>query len=72
MTEKERWLSIHEIAAHIGVKQETVYTWIAKKGLPAHKVGRLWKFNREEVDEWVRSGKGASGGKRKAGKMRNQ
>ena len=24
--------------------------------LPAHKVGRLWKFKLSEVDEWVRSG----------------
>jgi hypothetical protein len=27
--------------------------------MPAHKVGRLWKFQATEVDEWVRSG-GAS------------
>jgi hypothetical protein len=24
--------------------------------MPAHKVGRLWKFQTSEVDEWVRSG----------------
>ena len=60
MAHDDRWLSVHEIAAHIGVKQETVYTWIAKKSLPAHKVGRLWKFRKAEVDEWIRSG-GAGG-----------
>jgi len=27
--------------------------------MPAHKVGRLWKFKLEELDEWVKSGKGA-------------
>ena len=56
MAHDDRWLSVHEIAAHIGVKQETVYAWIAKKDLPAHKVGRLWKFRKEEVDDWIRSG----------------
>ena len=60
MDREERWLSVPEIAEHIGIKQETVYTWIAQKGLPAHKVGRLWKFNRKEVDDWVRSGRGAA------------
>ena len=25
-------------------------------GLPAHKVGKLWKFKKDEVDEWVRTG----------------
>jgi excisionase family DNA binding protein len=24
--------------------------------MPAHKVGRLWKFKKEEIDEWVKSG----------------
>ena len=28
----------------------------AAKHLPAHKVGRLWKFQLSEVDEWVRAG----------------
>lgn len=55
----EPWLSADAIAAHLGVTKETVYAWIADKGMPAHKVGRLWKFQVSEVDEWVRSG-GAS------------
>jgi excisionase family DNA binding protein len=29
-----------------------------RKQLPAHKVGRLWKFRKREVDEWVTSGGG--------------
>ncbi|GAA4405445.1 hypothetical protein GCM10023147_48610 [Tsukamurella soli] len=29
------------------------------KDMPAHKIGRLWKFQISEVDEWVRGG-GAS------------
>ena len=24
--------------------------------MPAHRMGRLWKFKKEEVDEWVRVG----------------
>jgi len=57
MTE-DRWLSVDEIAAHLGVKRDTVYKWITRKQLPAHKVGRLWKFRKGEVDEWVTSGGG--------------
>lgn len=50
------WLSAEDIAAHLGVTKDTVYAWIAEKGLPAHKVGRLWKFQTSEIDEWVRCG----------------
>lgn len=50
-----RWLSVIETAQYLGVKQDTVYKWIVRKKMPAHKVGRLWKFKAAEVDVWVRS-----------------
>lgn len=52
----EPWLSADDIAAHLGVTKDTVYSWISDKSMPAHKVGRLWKFQTSEVDTWVRSG----------------
>jgi excisionase family DNA binding protein len=52
----EPWVSAEVIATHLGVTKDTVYAWIADKAMPAHKVGRLWKFQTSEVDEWVRSG----------------
>lgn len=56
---QERWLSVHEIAAHLGVNRDTIYKWIERKKMPAHKVGRLWKFLASEVDHWVKGGKAA-------------
>lgn len=52
----EPWLSADDIAVHLGVTKDTVYTWIAEKGMPAHKVGRLWKFQKSEIDDWVSRG----------------
>ena len=54
--ETERWYSLKEITAHLGVSRDTILIWIAKRGLPASKVGRLWKFKISEVDAWVKSG----------------
>lgn len=56
MTEPERWLSIEEIAAHLGLSKETIYRWLEKKKIPAHRVGRLWKFKASEVDDWIKNG----------------
>lgn len=55
----DRWLSVEEMAEYLGVSKDTVYAWINKKAMPAHRIGRFWKFKTEEVDLWVRSG-GAS------------
>jgi len=56
---QERWLSAAEIAAHLGVNPDTIYKWITRKKMPAHKLGRLWKFLASEVDQWVKAGGGA-------------
>jgi excisionase family DNA binding protein len=55
-TMEDRWLSVDEIGEYLGVKRDTIYKWISEKGMPAHKIGRLWKFKKDEVDEWVRNG----------------
>ena len=53
----ERWLSLAEIATYLGVSKDSVYRWLEVRHMPAHKVGRQWKFKAAEVDAWVRSGK---------------
>ena len=52
----EPWVSVGQIAEHLGVTRDSIHRWIDRKGLPAHRVGRLWKFQVSEVDEWVRAG----------------
>jgi excisionase family DNA binding protein len=53
---EDRWLSVDEIGQYLGVKRDTVYKWISERSMPAHKIGRLWKFKKEEVDQWVMTG----------------
>jgi excisionase family DNA binding protein len=51
----EPWVSVEDVARHLGVARDSVYRWIDHKGLPAHKIGRLWKFKLSDVDKWVRT-----------------
>ena len=55
----EAWSGINEDAAHLGVTPETIRNWIKKTDIPAHKIGKLWKFKLSELDDWVKSGKSA-------------
>ena len=49
----EPWVSAEEVASHLGVRKESVYRWVDSRGLPVHRVGRLFRFRLSEVDAWV-------------------
>ena len=48
-----------EAAKYMDVTKDTVRNWIKKTDIPAHKIGKLWKFKRSELDSWIKSGKSA-------------
>ena len=55
---EDKWINTDEAAEYLGVKATTVREWIKKhNGIPAHKIGRQWKFKKEELDEWIKSGR---------------
>ena len=55
-----RAINIDEAAEYLGVKPGTIRGWIRNnKGVPAHKIGKQWKFKCSELDAWVKSGKSA-------------
>jgi excisionase family DNA binding protein len=61
----ERWVSVEEVATHVGVRKESIYRWIEARALPAMKIGKLWKLKLSEVDAWVRAGGTEGNGERR-------
>ena len=62
MSEKyeENYISLEDAAEYLNIKPVTLRKWLkTKTDLPAHQIGRLWKFKRTELDQWVASGKSA-------------
>ena len=56
----DKWISIEEAADYLGIKPVTLRGWIRnEKSVPAHKIGKQWKFKRSELDQWVKSGESA-------------
>ena len=52
----DKWINLEETAEYLSVNKDTI-----RKGtdIPAHKIGKLWKFKKSELDEWIKSGKSA-------------
>ena len=44
-----------EVCAYLHISRDTVMNWIKKEGMPAHQKGRLWRFDVNEVDEWMKN-----------------
>lgn len=57
MAGEERWVGVDDVATHLGVAKDSVYRWVEGRELPAHRVGRLFRFKLSEIDEWVRQDK---------------
>jgi excisionase family DNA binding protein len=56
----DKWISLEEAADYLSVNKDTIRNWIKKgTGIPARKIGKLWKFKKSELDDWVESGRSA-------------
>lgn len=56
----DKWINIDAAAEYLDIKTVTLRGWIRDgKGVPAHKIGKQWKFKCSELDQWVKSGESA-------------
>jgi len=47
------WLTVPELAKYLKVSKVTVYRWLESKTVPCYRLGKLWRFKRDEIDKWV-------------------
>jgi nitrogen PTS system EIIA component len=46
-------MGIKEVAAYLKINQATAYHWTQTGRLPGIKIGRIWRFRREDIDAWL-------------------
>lgn len=51
----EKWMSMKQVCVYLGISRDTVTKWIKNKDMPAHQIDRIWRFDKDEVDEWMRN-----------------
>lgn len=50
-----RLMDVDDLAAYLRLEKQTIYNWLHQKRISGIKVGRVWRFDRESVDKWLRS-----------------
>ena len=50
----EQLMTIDELAQYMRVSRFTVYRLVKGRFIPGTKIGRQWRFQKEEIDRWVK------------------
>lgn len=48
-------MTIEEVAQYLQLSRDTVYKFAQKGKIPASKIGKQWRFKRDEIDSWVKN-----------------
>ena len=57
LLKEERLLTIYEVAEFLHINAMTVYSWVRDGKIPAFKIGKVWRFRKTEIDEWLKKQK---------------
>ena len=52
---KDKWLTVEEAAEYLGMGKTVLYTLTREGKIPAHKVGRKWSLEKDQLDAWMRT-----------------
>lgn len=50
-----RLMDIDELADYLRLKRQTIYNWLHQGKISGIKVGGVWRFDRRDVEAWLKS-----------------
>lgn len=51
----KQYLNIAALAEHLRIKRSTLYAWAAQGTIPHLKLGRLLRFDPDEIEAWLQN-----------------
>ncbi|OGS22985.1 MAG: hypothetical protein A2252_06215 [Elusimicrobia bacterium RIFOXYA2_FULL_39_19] len=60
MNDNGKLLTVQQVAEMLGLSPNTVYCWVCQKRIPYLKIGRLTKFSKEDINNWIEKQKVAA------------
>lgn len=50
-----RLIDIDELADYLKLKRQTIYNWLHQGKISGIKVGGVWRFDRRDIEAWLKS-----------------
>jgi excisionase family DNA binding protein len=50
----DKWMTLEETAKYLQVSKDSIYRLAQKGKIPASKIGNLWRFKKDEIDDWMK------------------
>ncbi len=54
------WITVKEAAIFLNIKEKTIYYLVNQGLIPHYRIGKMVRFNKEELKNWMRSKKAGS------------
>lgn len=54
MISEGKWLTIEELSMYLKIGKTKLYQMAQNGEIPASKIHNQWRFNREEIDDWMK------------------
>jgi len=51
----DNWMTLEETAKYLQVSKDSIYRLAQNEKIPASKIGNLWRFKKEEIDDWMKN-----------------
>lgn len=48
-------LTVQEVCDYLRIAKPTLYRYVRSGDLPGFKMGKIWKFHRHSIDNWVQT-----------------
>ncbi len=65
--DRTKWLTIDELAEYLKMGRTKLYRMAQDGDFPASKVGNQWRFDREEIDQWMKNQRPVNADQRQEG-----
>jgi len=49
------WMTVKQVAEYLQMSDDKIYDMVKKGELPAVKIRQQWRFDREALDNWLKS-----------------